>query len=709
MSIPSVDRNLTQQLSDLKSVLGWSFALGIILNIFGFTSPLFMMIVMDSVVPSQDANTLAFLLAFGCIAFGILSIADILRRMLHLKVANWLEMKLTNSVIEKSQLEGDARVKSIGDVKQISNFVRSGSTTIIDIPLSIIAFMVLWLVHPAFLAIALITAVILLSLSYLSMALNGRLHQEAFEIRKRALSKFDSLNSANVLARTMGIFDNLGSQFKDNLFESLVCDSKSSLRTEMISGLSRALRQCAQIVSLGAGALLVMNGSLSSGAMIAGYIIIAKALQPIEQISYGWTSIMTAKSSYTRLKKLDLTLHASESNEQIIPKHISPLLQVNNISVPRSRGAEPVLDRICFEAKPGECIAILGPSNAGKSTLAELIAGVRTAPIGNISIDGIPYNQISEFEKSKLIGFAPQTDQFLLGTIAQNIARFETDASKNDVLKAVTRVDAEESVRQLSDGFDTSLAISTEVVSSGIAKRLNIARAIFGEPQLIVLDEPGASLDERGEKSLINLIGELKRHGHTIILIAQRAGLLSVADKLMCLENGRLRDFGERAEVLSRLSLNRSQIDLNLNLDEISRLARWLDVQLARSDDIAIRARAESALIEVFNIIRAHPDSNTETKHSIVINYEEFGIGFDIYCNGFDSLGLSKNHHEPPPKPSIKDVTNLSVYELSKTILFSMVTDAYEHHDDNDRLVISLKFERKLSNNNLNLQEKFAI
>ncbi len=685
---------IAEKFAQLKPLTVWVLLLGIIINVLGFTSPLFMMIVMDSIVPSQDKNTLFFLLLFACLAFGAMCFADILRRYLLLKTSSWLEAHFTKLIVDSDLRDHAKKVSLFGDTKVITQFVRSGATTLIDVPVCVVAFFLLWMIHPVFVITALTMGVILLSLSIGADYSSKLVQSRASKKRKIALSSIDALTNMDNSAQAMGVSKNISRNFCDTLCESLFLEMKGSSRIEFLNGVARGLRQALQVISLGLGALLVMRGELSGGAMIAGSIILSKALQPIEQVSQGWAGFVAAKKAMNNLRSnITDNLIVSQSS-YLTPEKILPALSINNVTVPRGAGAKPVLDRIQFDVGPGECVAIMGPSGSGKTVLVEIIAGVRSVTIGDIKIDNIPYDQISPDYKNAFIGYCPQKDTFYPGTIAQNIARFEAEISSRSILEAVSRVGAEDFIRLLENGFDTKISDHCGICSSSQLKRLNIARAIYASPKVIVFDDPGAGLDEFGEKTFISLIGELKRNGHTIILVAQRAGMLSVADKLLCLENGRLRDFGHRTEVLARLSLNRGQIDTTLDLDEISRISRWLEVQLARQDDAEIRGRAESALLELFNILRAQSGSSSDAKYSIVIKHTQGKIEFEIFCGVRKSIGVSQELSKDSNLEFPRDIENLSDETMSKIILMSMISDIEEITNKEERLIIRITLDR---------------
>ncbi len=690
-------REVTRLAARLGGLGEWalvSLILGIAVNLLSFVSPLFMMQIMDTVVPAQDQNTLLILLGFGGVAFMFLSVLDGARKVLSVKVAVWTETRLTDGVLSAGVGEGNDNVKALGGVRQIVSFLRGGASTLIDAPISLLAFFILWLILPSLAIVAAVTACLLLGASILRSSVTRRRFEDAAGQRKHAMALADALVDSGVTAASMGIGKNVEQKFLKDFSVSLVSEAKASSRGEWLTGASRFARQFAQITALTIGALHVMEGTLSGGAMIAGSIIMGKALAPFDQLSSAWDAFTSAIRA---AKNVNTALGPSQPNtstapEKITPDRIKPVLRIENVTIPRGAGAAPILDRINFVLHPGECLAIVGPTGAGKTMLGDVVAGLTKAPIGEISLDGIPYEQIPQSQLASLIGYAPQTTAFFPGTVAENIARFKPDADKSEILDAVQRARVEEFVRKLPNGFDAEISAKGHPLSSGQARRVALARAVFGHPKLVILDEPASGLDEAGEKALMSLVSRLKADGVAIVLIAQRAGLLAAADKLVQLEDGRLRDFGEKNEVLMRLSMQRSQIDLSPTLDEAPRLFHWLGVHLARAEDGPVRARAELALMEVFHILRQRKEITGHEKISVNINYTEKGIQFAVHSGVSEPVFGLEVCHASGQNQLPRDLNDLDQEELGHMVVLSSVHQLKEEIIDN-RLHISFYIE----------------
>ena len=698
---------LAATLADLGAWVWVTLALSIAMNILSFTSPLFMMQIMDSVIPARDQTTLFILLGFGGGAFALMTAIEALRRSLVTKAAIWTEARLTAIIFGADDLKAPTNTANLGYVRQISAFVRSGATTLLDAPISIISFAILWMIHPIFAALGVGTTLIIVTASYFASRASTGGAAAANEQRKQAIALADALGDAGAAASVMGIARNIEHKFINEFCSSLVADVNASGAGERITAFAKFVRQFAQISVLAMGAVFVMVGEISGGAMIAASIILGKALAPFDQLLGAWSAFTSALQSAQILNDDLASTRAQHDLEKITPEKIKPLLRLENITVPRGLGAKPILDRIDFMLHPGECLALVGPSGSGKTTLGEIIVGASTARMGAISIDGIPYNQISDEQKSELFGYVPQSVQFFPGTISENVSRFDPNAKPEDVLDAVHRSETEDLIRDLPDGFDTKIDARGRPLSLGNARRVSLARAIYGRPKLVVLDEPTSDLDPVGEKALISLIGTLKSEGAGVVLIAQRAGLLAVADKMMQLDSGRLRDFGEKNEVLTRLSMRRPQIDLTPALDETPRLLHWLSVHLSRVGDGPMRARAEIALVEIFNMLRKRPDIDDQEKISVMITRTESDPRFDVYSAA--TTPIFDEYRDPftgiitlPIDQDIFDIEN-----FDKFVALSAANDL-EEEVQNDRLRIGF-FIRESLDEDRALNQKMSV
>jgi ATP-binding cassette subfamily C protein len=324
------------------------------------------------------------------------------------------------------------------------------------------------------------------------------------------------------------------------------------------SALTRFLRMFVQSAALGLGALLAIEGEVSSGAIIASSILLSRALQPIEQLTGGWSSLLSARAALERIKE---ALGPDAEAARIYTELPAPegRVQVEQVSV-RGRDGQPVLFGVSLDARPGELIGIIGPSGSGKTTLAKVIAGAFPPDGGTVRIDGA---QLSDWEHDRLgryIGYMPQEPSLLEGTIKENISRFAlappdaAESADDAAIKAAKLCGVHDLILRLPNGYDTRLGPMGSGLSAGQAQRIALARALYGDPAVIILDEPNAFLDSDGEDALLLAVTAARARRATVILIAHRKSILASADRLLVLEAGRPRMFGPAREVVARLA-----------------------------------------------------------------------------------------------------------------------------------------------------------
>jgi ATP-binding cassette subfamily C protein/ATP-binding cassette subfamily C protein EexD len=303
-----------------------------------------------------------------------------------------------------------------------------------------------------------------------------------------------------------------------------------------------------QTIVLGTGAYLALLGEISPGAMIACSIIAGRALQPVDQVVAQWKQFVAARQAYARLSKLFRETPAEiERTELPVPKGVITAEQVT-ILPPGSR--TPVLQGVSFIARPGEAVALVGPSGAGKSSLVRVLVGVWQPFSGAIRLDGAELQHWNSDDLGCHIGYLPQSIELFSGTIAENISRFRDDASSEEIIKAATRAHVHQMIQNLPDGYETQIGTGGRSLSGGQRQRIGLARALYGNPSLIVLDEPNANLDSEGEEALFRAIEEMKRENKTILFVSHKMSLVALSNKALLLADGRMRSFGPTRDLL---------------------------------------------------------------------------------------------------------------------------------------------------------------
>jgi ATP-binding cassette subfamily C exporter for protease/lipase len=332
--------------------------------------------------------------------------------------------------------------------------------------------------------------------------------------------------------------------------QQLALQARASDQAAVLGGTTKFVRMGMQSLVLGMGALLVLEGSLTAGMMIAASILVGRALAPVELIVGNWKQIVSGRQAYARLREL-LASHPARFSGMRLPR---PQGQVSvegaSVAVPGTQ--RPILRNLSFAIAAGEVVGVIGPSASGKSTLARLLVGIWPPAMGSVRLDGASVAQWNKDELGPHVGYLPQDIELFDGTVAENIARFG-EVDPEQVVLAARRVDMHEQILRLAQGYDTPLGSAGSNLSGGQRQRVGLARALYGDPSLVVLDEPNSNLDEVGEKALVDAISDLSTRGKTVVLVTHRQSTLAAVDKLLVLADGAVAAYGPRDEVFKAL------------------------------------------------------------------------------------------------------------------------------------------------------------
>jgi ATP-binding cassette subfamily C exporter for protease/lipase len=360
----------------------------------------------------------------------------------------------------------------------------------------------------------------------------------------------NSLRNAEVI-EAMGMLGALRAHWRRRHEKSLALQRLASNRAGSIGAVTRCTRVSLQSLALGLGAWLVINEQLGAGGMFIASILTGRALSPIEQVIGAWRTLVGARSAYDRLATLLKTFPAA-TLAMPLPRPLGAL-SVEAVSAVAPNTQSVILKGISFSVAPAEIVAIIGPSASGKSSLARLLVGVWPAAAGKVRLDGADIHAWNKLELGRHVGYLPQDVELFEGSVADNIARFNTPDPEATV-RAAQRAGVHEMILRLPRGYESEIGIGGSHLSGGQRQRIGLARALYGDPALVVLDEPNANLDETGELALIKAMQDLSAAGSTVLIIAHRSGIVAVADKLLVLREGMQQAFGPRADVIAALS-----------------------------------------------------------------------------------------------------------------------------------------------------------
>ena len=526
------------------------------INLLYLAPSIYMMQVYDRVLNSHNETTLVMLSLIVLGAYAVMAWIEQIRSQVLVRLGNQVDDILSPRVFTASferNLRGrtGAAGAAMNDLSQVRQFVTgNGLFAFFDMPWVPIYIAVVYFFHPILGGFVLFGAVV----SFVLAWLNERLTKEGLAEANRAAvggSGFATSNLRNAeVIEAMGMLPALRSRWKAMQDKLLQKQSEASDRAGVISAAIKFWRLTMQSAVLGIGALLVLENLASPGVMIAASILAGRALAPVDLAVASWKQFSSARTSYERLSQL-LEDFPARIPGMSLPKPKGLLTVENAIATPP--GAQsPVIKGVNFGVRPGEVLVVVGPSASGKSTLARLMVGVWPAQAGKVRLDGADIFLWNKEELGPWIGYLPQDIELFDGTIAENIARFG-DIDSQKVIAAATKAGMHEMILRFPKGYDTAIGDSGSALSGGQRQRIALARALYGDPALLVLDEPNSNLDDAGEHALVRAVQQAKSEGRSVVLITHRTSIVGIADSLMVLREGMVHMHGPRQQVLQAL------------------------------------------------------------------------------------------------------------------------------------------------------------
>ncbi|MDZ3991817.1 type I secretion system permease/ATPase [Pseudomonas sp. Teo4] len=527
-----------------------------VINIMMLTPSVYMMQVYDRALVSRNVTTLTMLTVLVVGLFLLMSALELIRTRVLIRVGNCLDMELNRRIFSAAfernlSRAGGNPAQALQDLAQVRQFLTgNGLFAFFDAPWTPIYLLVAYLIHPLLGLVTLIGSLILMGLAYLTEKATQKPLAEA---NQAALS---SANYANNNLRNaeaieaMGMLPSIGKRWFQGHLKILQMQTLASDRAAIISSTGRFVRITLQSLILGTGALLAIEGKITPGMMIACSILTGRALGPVEQVIASWKQLLGCRSAWGRLTEL-LHDYPRRPPSMSLQRPLG-MLAVENVFAGAPGTNTTILRGVSFSLCPGESLGIIGPSASGKSTLARLLVGVWPTQAGKVRLDGADIFTWNKAELGPWLGYLPQDVELFEGSIAENIARFgEVDSEA--VIRAAKMTGVHEMILRFPQGYDTRLSADGSPLSGGQKQRIALARALYGEPSLIVLDEPNASLDDVGEKALVDALAELKTRGATVILISHRPNVLGAIDKVLVMRDGGVQMLGTREEVFTAL------------------------------------------------------------------------------------------------------------------------------------------------------------
>jgi ATP-binding cassette, subfamily C, bacterial len=547
---------LTDAFRAIRPGFATAIVFSFFINLLAFVGPLYMLQVYDRVLGSRNIGTLVALTIIAGFLLIVYSLLEKIRSSILVRLgllfADKAKAPLFDTVLRGTLVQpGTGHVQVLRDLDTMREFLTgTGLIAFCDAPWVPVFVLGCFIMHPWFGYVAAIGALLIFALALANELLTRNQLKEASRSSVAANSyAVATFRNADVLF-AMGMLKGLRDRWSDRHDEGLQLQAKASDRAGFLVALSKFVRAFLQVAILGVGAYLTVNQETSAGAMVAASIIMGRALAPVEIAVGQWKGFLAARSAYDRIRSLVKMLPNEVEKIGLPPP--KGAISVENILVIPPGGKEPVIREVSFALQPGEVLGIVGPSAAGKSSLARALVGVWRLAVGKVRIDGSELAHWNRDQLGPYIGYLPQDIELLSGSIAENISRFG-DKDEEKLFAAAEMAGVHKLVQTLPDGYNSQVGDGGLSLSGGQRQRIGLARALYGKPALVVLDEPNASLDSEGETALMEAIQALKRARCTVVVISHKTSMLAGVDKLLVLSMGRVSMFGGRDEVFSKL------------------------------------------------------------------------------------------------------------------------------------------------------------
>lgn len=541
-----------------------AFSAGI--NILMLTGSFYMLQVYHRVLSSHSMETLVMLSLMAAAALATMAGLEVVRARLLSTLGTWMNarlapMLLTASVEMSVSVPGQGDARALRDLDQVRNYFTSPSIyPVLDAPWAPIFFAAIFLMHPWLGWLSVLGGAVLFGLALLNEYATRKPLTEAASAQTRAHVQAEAAIRNAEVVQAMGMLKPLLEIWQTQLDDASDGQSRASNRASVIAALARGWRSALQMAVLGTGAYLVVTNEASPGIMIAASILMGRAMAPVEQAIGTWKATIGARAAYKRLVVV--------AGRRLEAMPVLPLPRPNgrfeaeNITLVLRHSGEYILKGINFQLKPGEALALIGPSAAGKTSLARVLAGAWRPSGGRALLDGMNVAEWAAEDRGQHIGYLPQDIELFAGTVAENICRFAklNPIVFNHVVKAAQMAGVHQLIKELPKGYSTDIGEAGAVLSGGQRQRIGLARALYGDPALVILDEPNSNLDREGEEALAATMSALKATGTTVILIAHRPNIMEKIDKVLVMNRGQQDLFGPRDVVFNELATRNRRV-----------------------------------------------------------------------------------------------------------------------------------------------------
>ncbi len=540
----------------MKRAMGFALLFSFAINMLSLLMPIYSLQVFDRVFATRSVDTLIALTAVVLVGYMFYGLLFAVRAAVIARVVEWMERTVAPKLLRLSIIFAAETGQALAgqhqrDLLTVKNFISGAAPTLMDVPWSLIFLLVIYMINPLLGFLGVLGIIILATSALINEYATRKALLRASEKNVESALVADALGRHSEAIQAMGMGTDIVDRWQEDAARGLALQDIAQQRSAIVTGISRSLRMLLQMAVVGIGAYLALQNELTAGGLVASSILVARAMAPFEGTIQLWRQFTGARDAYHRLHLLATHVGHAQGDTALPPP--AGQLLVENLYVAIGKAA-PILRGVTLQLNPGESLGVIGPSAAGKSTLAKALVGLYNPQHGTVRLDGADMYSWSREDAGPHIGYLPQQVELFAGTIKQNIGRMRPDIRDEDVIAAAQRAGVHQMVLQLPKGYDTEYKPGNTVLSPGQRQRIGLARALFGNPRFIVLDEPNSNLDGDGERALMMALQYMKEAHITTVVVAHRPSILGTVDKVLMLRGGMVEILGTRDDVLQRYS-----------------------------------------------------------------------------------------------------------------------------------------------------------